>query len=138
MAVLKFPLVRTLFLPSGSPGIGCVSRVTGELREVRCGAAGGEVYCIGEADILIEYMSGNGGGGLFAAGPPTDQRDRGAEWQALLTLPFQLCGAGELPADMPYRVNLGQLEWCMVAAHAVELETCVEISWDEAAGAAPQ
>lgn len=136
MAVITFPLVRTMFLPSGSPAIGCILRVSGDLREVRCGAAGGEVYCIGEADILIEYMSGNGGSGLFPLHPPTDQHG-GDEWQALIALPFQLCSAGTLPPDTPYRVNLGPLEWCMAAAHAVELETYIELSYAEEEGSIP-
>lgn len=133
MAEFSLPLNRTVFLPAGSPGIGSLLRVSGDLREVRCGSAGGEVYCIGEADILVEYLSCSGSGGLFSSRPPTDQSAGGSEWQALLSLPFQLCVSGDLPPEAAYRVNLGRLEWTMVAARALELEAEVIISYQATA-----
>ena len=50
--------------------------------------------------------------------------------QALLAFPFQLCGAGRLPRDHACRVELGPLNWTMVASRAIELETTVRISYD--------
>ncbi|MBR0375198.1 MAG: hypothetical protein IJH59_01435, partial [Firmicutes bacterium] len=57
MAELILPLTRTLVLPGGCPGLGSVEAVRGDLRDVRCGSSEGEAYCMGEADILIEYTA---------------------------------------------------------------------------------
>ena len=131
MAELILTLTRTLFLPAGCPGLGCVERVSGDLRDVYCGSSGGEAYCLGEADILVEYTSPPPPAGLFAGGG-----DRPGSWQALLSFPFQLCGPGELPHDQACRVELEQLHWTMVASRAIELETAIRISYDEAEAAA--
>lgn len=61
MAELRLPLQRTIFLPSGAPSLGSIYQISGDLRQVRCGCTGPDVYCSGEADILIEYTSGGGG-----------------------------------------------------------------------------
>ena len=125
MAELILPLCRTLFLPAGCPGLGSVEAVSGDLREVRCGSTGGEAYCLGEADILVEYTAAPGPCGLFEfGGGPT------RTWQALLVFPFQLCGRGDLPGDSACRVELGPLSWTMVASRAIELETTVRVSYD--------
>ena len=125
MAELILPLTRTLFLPAGCPGLGSVEAVSGDLRDVRCGSSEGEAYCMGEADILLEYTAPLRPAGLFGEGC-----GRPGSWQALLTFPFQLCGPGELPRDHACRVELGPLNWTMVASRAIELETAVRISYD--------
>lgn len=122
MAELILPLTRTLFLPIGCPSLGSVERVSGDLRDVRCGSSGGEAYCLGEADILIEYTASLGPAGA-AGGRP-------CSWQALLSFPFQLSGRGDLPRDSACRVELGELDWTMVASRAIELETEVCVSYD--------
>ena len=119
MAELILPLTRTLFLPIGCPSLGSVERVSGDLRDVRCGSSGGEAYCLGEADILIEYTAPLGPAG-----------GRPCSWQALLSFPFQLSGRGDLPRDSACRVELGELDWTMVASRAIELETEVCVSYD--------
>ena len=126
MAELILPLCRTLFLPAGCPSLGCVEKVSGDLREVCCGSTGGEAYCMGEADILIEYTAPLGPSGLFAP-----QKGRPGTWQALLSFPFQLCGEGNLPHDSAHRVELGPLCWSMVASRAIELDTEVRISYEQ-------
>lgn len=125
MAELILPLTRTLVLPGGCPGLGSVEAVRGDLRDVRCGSSEGEAYCMGEADILIEYTAPLRPAGLFG-----EECGRPGSWQALLTFPFQLCGAGRLPRDHACRVELGPLNWIMVASRAIELETAVCISYD--------
>ena len=125
MAELILPLTRTLFLPNGCPGLGSVEAVSGDLRGVRCGSSEGEAYCMGEADILIEYTAPLRPASLFG-----EECGRPGSWQALLTFPFQLCGAGRLPRDHACRVELGPLNWTMVASRAIELETAVCISYD--------
>ena len=125
MAELILPLTRTLVLPGGCPGLGSVEAVRGDLRDVRCGSSEGEAYCMGEADILIEYTAPLRPAGLFG-----EECGRPGSWQALLTFPFQLCGAGRLPRDHACRVELGPLNWTMVASRAIELETAVCISYD--------
>ncbi len=125
MAELILPLTRTLVLPGGCPGLGSVEAVRGDLRGVRCGSSEGEAYCMGEADILIEYTAPLRPAGLFG-----EECGRPGSWQALLTFPFQLCGAGRLPRDHACRVELGPLNWTMVASRAIELETAVCISYD--------
>ncbi|MBO7668844.1 MAG: hypothetical protein J6T26_10325 [Firmicutes bacterium] len=125
MAELILPLARTLFLPGGCPGLGSVEAVSGDLRDVRCGSSEGEAYCMGEADILVEYTAPLRPAGLFG-----EECGRPGSWQALLSFPFQLCGAGELPRDRACRVELGPLDWTMVASRAIELETTVRISYD--------
>lgn len=136
MAELILPLTRTLFLPSGSPGLGSVEAVRGDLRELRCGSSDGETYCLGEADILVEYTASSGSGGLFAS--DSRQQERPGSWQALLSFPFQLSGPGQLPAEAAYRVELGPLHWTMVAARAIELETSLSLSWPDQAAAPAQ
>lgn len=125
MAELILPLTRTLFLPGGCPGLGSVETVSGDLRDVRCGSSEGEAYCMGEADILLEYTAPLRPAGLFG-----EECGRPGSWQALLTFPFQLCGPGDLPRDYACRVELGPLNWTMVASRAIELETTVCISYD--------
>ena len=122
MAELILPLTRTLFLPIGCPSLGSVERVSGDLRDVRCGSSGGEAYCLGEADILIEYTA--------PLGPAGTAGGRPCSWQALLSFPFQLSGRGALPRDSACRVELGRLDWTMVASRAIELETEVRVSYD--------
>lgn len=124
MAELILPLTRTLFLPIGCPSLGSVERVSGDLRDVRCGSSGGEAYCLGEADILIEYTAPLSPAGVGGAG------GRPCSWQALLSFPFQLSGRGDLPRDSACRVELGELDWTMVASRAIELETAVRVSYD--------
>lgn len=135
MAEIILPFCRTIFLPAGSPGISSINQVRGDLRNLRCGSAGGEVYCIGEADILVDYISYMPGRNLGPFAVPSTEQQPGCDqaWQALLTLPFQLSGCGELPADGPYRVELGDIEWCMVAARALEVETTVIIHYEPVA-----
>ena len=125
MAELILPLTRTLFLPIGCPGLGSVEAVSGDLRDVRCGSSGGEAYCLGEADILIEYTAP-----LSPAGMAGGAGGRPCSWQALLSFPFQLSGRGDLPRDSACRVDLGELDWTMVASRAIELETEVRVSYD--------
>ena len=131
MVEIILPLVRTVFLPTGSPGIGSVNHVMGDLRDVRCGMSGGEVYCFGEADILIDYISCSKRNNLFSSGrdAPTQNAEAQA-WQALLSFPFQLSGKGTLPTGSEYHVNLSALEWNMVTARAVELECRLVIAWE--------
>lgn len=126
MAEMILPLTRTLFLPAGCPGLGSVESVSGDLREVCCGSTGGEAYCMGEADILVEYTAPLRPAGLFESGGG----GRPGSWQALLAFPFQLCGRGTLPRDSACRVELGPLNWTMVASRAIELETTVRVSYD--------
>ena len=125
MAELILPLCRTLFLPVGCPGLGSVEAVSGDLRDVCCGSSGNEAYCMGEADILIEYTAPLSPSGLFEP-----KGGRPGSWQALLAFPFQLCGRGSLPHDSACRVELGALNWTMVASRAIELETAIHISYD--------
>lgn len=133
MAELILPLTRTLFLPSGCPGLGSVEAVSGDLRGVRCGSSEGEAYCMGEADILIEYTAPLRPASLFG-----EECGRPGSWQALLTFPFQLCGTGDLPRDYACRVELGPLNWTMVASRAIELETTVCVSYDLPEQEAPE
>ena len=125
MAELILPLTRTLFLPIGCPSLGSVERVSGDLRDVRCGSSGGEAYCLGEADILIEYTAPLGPASMAGG-----TGGRPCFWQAMLSFPFQLSGRGALPRDSACRVELGQLDWTMVASRAIELETEVRVSYD--------
>lgn len=137
MAELILPLVRTMFLPPGSPGIGSVQNVMGDIRDVRCGMSGGEVYCFGDADILIEYLSDARRNELFGESQSPPDYDNGVrEWQAMLTFPFQLRGAGELPPGATYRVNFGPMDWRMITSRAIELETSIIIE-SAAAGEEP-
>lgn len=80
---------------------------------------------MGEADILIEYTAPLSPSGLFEP-----KGGRPGSWQALLAFPFQLCGRGSLPHDSACRVELGALNWTMVASRAIELETAIHISYD--------
>jgi len=131
MEELILPLVRTVFLPPGSPGIGSINQILADLRDVRCGMSGDEVYCFGEADILVDYVSCRHPGDLFAgAANRFFDRDAAAEWQAMLSFPFQLKKQGHLPADLAYRINLHALNWNMVTSRAIELEAEVRITYE--------
>ncbi|MEG1537486.1 MAG: hypothetical protein RR387_04305, partial [Clostridiales bacterium] len=87
MAEIVMPLLRTVFLPPGSPGIGAINEIRTDIRSEQISSDGGKIYCVGEADLLIDYIS--------FAGDTIDSAQGymiggGKQWQALLTMPFEL------------------------------------------------
>jgi|GEM_PF-3640407 len=126
MAEIIIPWEHTIFLPEGSPAISSINDIQVEMRLNQCGSAAGELYCLGEADILINYQSAPppSSGGLFGRNAG---REEGSSWQALLTLPVELHAPGVDPPVEPIAA-LGDLDWYMVSDRAVEVEAAVAIS----------
>ena len=90
-------LKRTVFLPKGSPGILALNDIRVDIRNPVVSCMEGRVYCSGEADLLLDYLSLEDSGeavkGIWDIGaePPATK-----PWQALLTLPFELSEEGNL------------------------------------------
>ena len=119
MAEINIPWEHTIVLPEGSPAISSINDIQAEVRLDQCGIVADELYCLGEADILIHYQSvpPPSSGGLFGR---NSEREAGSSWQAMMTLPLELYGEGEPPPDPVLTID--SLDWYMVSDRAIELE----------------
>ena len=130
MSHIPVKLVRTVFLPNGSPPVGTVNRITADLVRADIHGAEGQLYCMGELDILIDYTAFSSADGrhLFSY----DSSDRGEKpWQAFISLPFAF--SEELTQDfcgVPH-AELGDIKWFMVASRALEMEVNILIESEE-------
>ena len=129
MSLLPVKMVRTVFLPAGSPPIGHINDIKAELTQADIHTEGGQLYYMGELDILIDYTAfSRDRGRLFRE----DARgDSGRPWQAFLTLPFAL---NETPPQMICgmpRAELGEINWFMAAPRALEMEVEILIETED-------
>ena len=132
MAEMLLTLKRTVFLPKGSPGICTVREIKADISSHEITAEGGRIYCLGEVDLLIEYLS-FAEGSQYPGYEAYEQRLKGGGvmWQALLTLPFELQEEGEIVCPPLAELTVGQLNWFMVAPHALEMEMGLTLSWQD-------
>jgi len=137
MAEKIIPFARTVLLPAGSPAIGCVDGLRMDVSGLQCQSNGQACYCLGDADLLIEYHAAPSDCGSLFYGPS----EPGRAWQALLSIPLELhCSSAEGPLPLPpgsYQPSLRHLEWFMVASNAIELEGSLLLTWEAAEAAAP-
>ncbi|MBQ1501901.1 MAG: hypothetical protein IIZ45_04720, partial [Firmicutes bacterium] len=119
MKQIALHLVRTVFLPMGSPPIGRIDDVKADLAKAELRLDGKKLYCMGQLDVLVDYTSlaASAGRRLFA-----DGEEQGKAWQALLDLPFALSEDVFCPPGAEISASLGRLKWFMVAPRAFELE----------------
>ena len=117
MSRISLTLSRTVFLPVGSPPIGSVCDIRADIGKADIHVENGQIYCLGDLDILIDYMSFSPGeiGRLFSGHSADQQSDEGREWQALLNLPFVMNEKTNLASDRAYEAAVGDLKWFMVA-----------------------
>jgi hypothetical protein len=135
MSRISLTLSRTVFLPVGSPPIGSVCDIRADIGKADIHVENGQIYCLGDLDILIDYMSFSPGGiGQLYTGHSTDQQSgEGREWQALLNLPFVMNEKTELAPDRAYEAAVGDLKWFMVAPRALEMEIQLFITEEQSA-----
>lgn len=125
MDKITLPIVRTVFLPKGSPGICTIKQITTDIRDPMISAADGQIYVSGEVDIVIDYLS-------YAtdetAGRSSGFKDldeympgSGRLWQALLTLPFETTTTGLLNCSSNCELATGEIKWFLVSPHAIEM-----------------
>jgi len=84
MAEMVLMLKRTVFLPKGSPGICSIREINADINRFEVSAEDGRIYCLGEADLLIEYLS-FAKGSQYPGYEDYEQQlaDGGSMWQAL-------------------------------------------------------
>ncbi len=130
MSQSSITLVRTVFLPMGSPPIGSVYEIRTDISKADINVESGQLYCMGDMDILIDYLSyaPDAGKQLFSAASNPYPQGRGKEWQALLNLPFVLNEKTTLPSSAVYKATVGKIKWFMVAPRALEMEMEIIIS----------
>ena len=135
MAEKIIPFAHTVLLPAGSPAIGCVDAVRLDLSGIKCQYNGGACYCLGDADVLIEYHAAPLEPASLFAAPSTS----GRPWQALLSLAWEMAdpsGSDDASSSPPrgsYQPELRELEWFIVASNALELEGSFAITWEDPA-----
>ena len=124
MNKISLTLLRTVFLPVGSPPIGSVCEIKADIGKADIHVEGEQLYCLGEMDIIIDYLSfsANSGRHLFPDQSDTYPGGGGREWQAMINLPFSLNERVDLAANAEYIASLGDLKWFMVAPRALEME----------------
>ena len=124
MNKISLTLLRTVFLPVGSPPIGSVCEIKADIGKADIHVEGEQLYCLGEMDIIIDYLSfsANSGRHLFPDQSDTYPGGGGREWQAMINLPFSLNERVDLAANAEYIASLRDLKWFMVAPRALEME----------------
>jgi hypothetical protein len=88
-------------------------------------AEGGQIFCRGELDILVDYTSyeeDDAAGQGLRSRMSGYMSGGGKLWQALLSLPFELTAPGELSCAPLCHVETGYVKWFMVAPRALEME----------------
>jgi hypothetical protein len=118
-------LLRTVFLPMGSPPIGSIYDIHTDISKADIQIEDGHLYCMGEIDILIDYLSftPDAGKQLFSHNKQYSYPEgSGKEWQALLNLPFVLSQNTHLPPSKTYETAVKSVKWFMVAPRALEME----------------
>ena len=130
MNKISMTLLRTVFLPVGSPPIGSVCEITADIGKADIHVEGEQVYCLGELDIIIDYLSfsPNNGRHLFPDHADTYPGGGGKEWQAMINLPFALNETAALDSSAEYSAALGDIKWFMVAPRALEMEMEIVIT----------
>lgn len=130
MNKISMTLLRTVFLPVGSPPIGSVCEITADIGKADIHVEEKQVYCLGEMDIIIDYLSfsPNSGRHLFPDHADTYPGGGGKEWQAMINLPFALNETADLDAKAEYSASLGDIKWFMVAPRALEMEMEIVIT----------
>jgi len=125
MDKIILPIVRTVFLPQGSPGICTIKQITTDIRDSKISAENGQIFVSGEVDIIIDYLS--------YATDETSNRSSGFRdldeylpgsgrlWQALLTLPFEVSTTGILTCSSNCLLVTGEIKWFLVSPHAIEM-----------------
>jgi|GEM_PF-3232470 len=132
MDKITLPIVRTVFLPKGSPGICTIKQITTDIRDPMISAADGQIYVSGEVDIIIDYLS-------YAtdetAGRSSGFKDldeylpgSGRLWQALLTLPFEMTTTGLLNCSSDCELATGEIKWFLVSPHAIEMTMDLQLN----------
>lgn len=108
MNKISMTLLRTVFLPVGSPPIGSVCEITADIGKADIHVEGEQVYCLGEMDIIIDYLSfsPNSGRHLFPDHADTYPGGGGKEWQAMINLPFALNETADLDAKAEYTASI--------------------------------
>lgn len=136
MNKISMTLIRTVFLPVGSPPIGSVCEIKADIGKADIHVEGEQVYCLGEIDIIIDYLSfsENNGRHLFSEKNASYPESGGKEWQAMINLPFSLNEKADWDQQTPYIVSLGDIKWFMVAPRALEMEMEIIVS-EQTAGA---
>lgn len=110
MGETVFALSRTLFLPKGSPPILNIEELKIEVRKQEIVAEGGQLFCKGDIDILLDYLSQDEN---FVSG--------GRSWQVLLSLPFEVQNEGYSACPPLCDLQIAELDWFVVAPRALEL-----------------
>jgi len=124
MDEMIMPFHRTVFLPKGSPGISLINEIQADIRTQEITSDNGKIFCRGELDILIDYISQEAEEeknrqGIFSG--DESQIPESIAWQALLTLPFCMTKKGSLPYAPLCKLHINTLEWQMVAPRALEM-----------------
>lgn len=91
MRQIYMTLLRTVFLPVGSPPIGSVRNIKADITKADIHVDNDQVYCLGEIDILIDYICffPDAGKQIFADNP-SDYPKGGGEGMAG-TIESSLC-----------------------------------------------
>ncbi len=105
-----FALSRTLFLPKGSPPILNIENLKIDVRKKDISEENGYIFCAGDIDILIDYMS-------------QDERhiNQGHPWQVFISLPFEMKEKGHSKCPPLCELGVDDLQWFVVAPRALEL-----------------
>jgi|GEM_PF-4473465 len=124
MDEMIMPFHRTVFLPKGSPGISVINEIQADVRAQEITSDNGKIYCRGELDILIDYISQEAEEeknrqGIFSG--DESQIPESVAWQALLTLPFCITKKGSIPYAQLCNLHINTLDWQMVAPRALEM-----------------
>lgn len=135
MAEILLSLKRTVFLPKGSPGIFSVNNIRVDIRNPDIKGENGKIFCLGDADILLEYLSQDPGSdlrpGIMVANESRGKTSEPLPWQALLTLPFELVNEGVMACPPLSLLSIEDIKWFVVAPRAIELEVTIKLLTDE-------
>ena len=134
MRQISTTLVRTVFLPAGSPPIGSIDHIQADLSNKDIFIEHQRMYCRGDLDVMVDYTSFplDRGSHIF---PEHCRPEQGRAWQALLNIPFALSEDIDCMMTEPLNIALGDINWFMVAPQALEMEVEILISGKEIADA---
>lgn len=115
-----FALSRTLFLPKGSPPILNIENLKIDVRKKDISEDNGYIFCAGDIDILIDYMSQD-----------EQHINQGHPWQVFISLPFEMKEKGHSKCPPLCELGIDDLQWFVVAPRALELSLSIILQQPE-------
>ena len=135
MADILLLLKRTVFLPKGSPGIFSINDIKVDIRNPEIKGENGKIYCLGDCDILLEYLSQDTEKdikrGIMLGEDAISKNSEPRPWQAMITLPFALAEEGEMVCPPLSQIEVTDVKWFVVAPRAMELEVTIKLLVEE-------